>query len=100
MTHLWQLGIEVNSKISCIKSISIIINTLISINKQKTINMNKTFLTKQQIIAKKELAAQALKQAEWEANIVKALPKKNQRGPINYLSPNIREKKGYCIAVS
>lgn len=61
--------------------------------------MNRTFLTKQQIIAKKELAAQALKQAEWEANMIKALPKKNQKGPTNYLSPNIREKKGYCITM-
>ena len=62
--------------------------------------MNRTFLTKQQIIAKKELAAQALKQAEWEANIVKALPKRNQKGPTNHLSPNIRERKGYCITMS
>ena len=61
--------------------------------------MNRTYFTKEQIKAKKELASQALKQAEWEANLIASLPKKNRKGPINHMSPNIREKLGYCKSI-
>ena len=59
--------------------------------------MNKTFITKSEYLAKKERANRALELANFEANVARMTSsRQNNRTSLNYNSPNIRERVGFC----
>mgnify|MGYP003494716895 CR=1 FL=1 len=57
----------------------------------------KKFLTKSDFLAKKELANRAKELANFEQNIAQhCSSKKNNKTSLNYNSPNVRERMGFC----
>ena len=57
----------------------------------------KTFITKSDFLAKKELANRAKELANFEHNIAQYCSlKKNNKTSLNYNSPNVRERMGFC----
>ena len=57
----------------------------------------KTFITKSAFLAKKELANRALELANYEHNIAQhCSSKKSNKTSLNYNSPNVRERLGFC----
>lgn len=58
--------------------------------------MNK-FISKAMFLDKKERANRALELANFERNVAQMTSqKKNQKTSLNYNSPNVRERLGWC----
>ena len=60
-------------------------------------------ITKQEIDRKKQLALSARELSNITTNMLNNLPKRlkiQQKGPLNYNSPNVRERLGWCKPIN